>query len=106
MPTVGTVKNIPGKLETPDEGYRSYGIEMMFKWLLVQRLNLSSSLTIFKSEFRDGKEGDYDNKTDGNGTGSNTSSGNVPAQNCRPSRKKETAPRAAKTRLKVDKVFL
>jgi putative alpha-1,2-mannosidase len=23
MPTVGTVKNIPGKLETPDEGYRS-----------------------------------------------------------------------------------
>ena len=32
---------------------------MMFKWLLVQRLNLSSSLTIFKSEFRDGKEGDY-----------------------------------------------
>ena len=33
---------------------RSYGIEMMFKWLLVQRLNLSSSLTIFKSEFRDG----------------------------------------------------
>ena len=38
---------------------RSYGIEMMFKWLLVQRLNLSSSLTIFKSEFRDGKEGDY-----------------------------------------------
>lgn len=37
---------------------------------------------------------------------SNTSSGNVPAQNCRPSRKKETAPRAAKTRLKVDKVIV
>ena len=53
-----------------------------------------------------GKKGDDDNKTDGNGTGSNTSSGNVPAQNCRPSRKKETAPRAAKTRLKVDKVIV
>lgn len=23
MPTVGTIKNVPGKLETPDEGYRS-----------------------------------------------------------------------------------
>lgn len=30
---------------------RSYGVEVMFKWLLVQRLNLSSSLTVFKSEF-------------------------------------------------------
>ncbi len=38
---------------------RSYGVEVMFKWLLVQRLNLSSSLTVFKSEFRNGNEGDY-----------------------------------------------
>ena len=47
-----------------------------------------------------------DNKANGNGTGSNTSSGSVPAQNCRASRKKETAPRAEKTRLKVDKVIV
>ncbi|WP_270653989.1 IS66 family transposase, partial [Phocaeicola plebeius] len=60
-----------------------------------------------KSEYDgSGKKGDDDNKTDDNGTGSNTSSGNVSAQNCRPSRKKETAPRAAKTRLKVDKVIV
>ncbi|WP_308770004.1 TonB-dependent receptor [uncultured Bacteroides sp.] len=38
---------------------RSYGAELMFKWLLTQRLNLSSSLTIFKSEFKDGKQGSY-----------------------------------------------
>mgnify|MGYP002457361227 FL=1 len=35
---------------------RSYGLELMFRWLLRQKLNLSSSLTLFKSEFR--KEGE------------------------------------------------
>lgn len=38
---------------------RSYGGELMFKWLLTQKLNLSSSLTIFKSEFKDGEQGSY-----------------------------------------------
>lgn len=38
---------------------RSYGVEIMFKWLLRQKLNLSSSVTIFKSEFRDGMTGHY-----------------------------------------------
>lgn len=38
---------------------RSYGAELMFKWLLTQKLNLSSSLTIFKSEFKDGEQGSY-----------------------------------------------
>lgn len=38
---------------------RSYGAELMFKWLLTQKMNLSSSLTIFKSEFKDGKQGSY-----------------------------------------------
>lgn len=38
---------------------RSYGVELMFKWLLAQKLNLSSSLTIFKSEFKDGEQGGY-----------------------------------------------
>lgn len=37
----------------------SYGAELMFKWLLTQKLNLSSSLTIFKSEFKDGEQGSY-----------------------------------------------
>ena len=35
---------------------RSYGLELMLRWLLRQKLNLSSSLTLFKSEFR--KEGE------------------------------------------------
>ena len=38
---------------------RSYGVELMFKWLLTQKLNLSSSLTIFKSEFKDGDQVSY-----------------------------------------------
>lgn len=38
---------------------RSYGVEVMFKWLLVQRLNLSSSLTVFKSEFRKNNQDTY-----------------------------------------------
>lgn len=38
---------------------RSYGVELMFKWLLTQKLNLSSSLTIFKSEFKDGDQRSY-----------------------------------------------
>lgn len=38
---------------------RSYGVELMFKWLLTQKLNISSSLTIFKSEFKDGEQGSY-----------------------------------------------
>lgn len=38
---------------------RSYGAELMFKWLLTQKMNLSSSLTIFKSEFKDGEQGSY-----------------------------------------------
>lgn len=73
---------------------------------LLDNRNIDKS-AMEKSEYDgSGKKGDDDNKTDGNVTGSNTSSGNVPVQDCRPSRKKETAPRAAKTRLKVDKVIV
>lgn len=73
---------------------------------LLNNRNIDKS-AMEKSEYDgSGKKGDDDNKTDDNGTGSNTSSGNVSAQNCSPSRKKETAPRAAKTRLKVDKVIV
>lgn len=38
---------------------RSYGVEMMFKWLLTQKLNLSASLTVFKSEFKAGEDEKY-----------------------------------------------
>ena len=38
---------------------RSYGVEMMFKWLLAKKLNLSSSLTLFRIEFRADGEGAY-----------------------------------------------
>lgn len=52
----GTIGNEVLSSEAKD---RSYGVELMFKWLLTQKLNLSSSLTIFKSEFKDGEQGSY-----------------------------------------------
>ncbi len=52
----GTIGN--EALSSQAKGH-SYGAELMFKWLLTQKLNLSSSLTIFKSEFKDGKQGSY-----------------------------------------------
>ena len=52
----GTIGNEP--LSSKAKGC-SYGVELMFKWLLTQKLNLSSSLTIFKSEFKDGEQGSY-----------------------------------------------
>lgn len=44
---------------TPAAKGRSYGVEMMFKWLLTQKLNLSASLTAFKSEFKAGEDEKY-----------------------------------------------
>lgn len=60
-----------------------------------------------KSEY-DGSDKDEEdnNKSDGNGSGGNISSDNATAQNNKPSRSKETAPRAGKTKLKVDKVVV
>ena len=54
----------------------------------------------------DGSDRNDDDKADGNGSGGDTSPDNAPAHNGRPSRRKETAPRAEKTRLKVDKVVV
>lgn len=45
-------------LRSDAEG-RSYGVEMMFKWLVAQKLNLSSSLTLFKSEFKSKENESY-----------------------------------------------
>lgn len=38
---------------------RSYGIELMAKWIIAKRLNLSSSLTLYKSKYRNNKESQY-----------------------------------------------
>lgn len=40
---------------------RSYGVELLFKWLIAQKLNLASSITLFKSEYRTNKESEYIN---------------------------------------------
>ena len=92
------------RLQLEDSRKHRFGRTSEQRRLLNNR-NIDKS-AMEKSEY-DGsdKKGD-DDKSDGNETGSNTSSGNIPAQDCRPSRKKETAPRAEKTRLKVDKVVV
>ena len=73
---------------------------------LLNNRNLDKS-AIDRSEY-DGsdKKKDNDDKGDGNETGGNVSSDNAPVQSNKPSRRKETAPRAGKTRLKVDKVVV
>lgn len=50
---------VGNELLVSDAEGRSYGVEMMFKWLLAKKLNLSSSLTIFKSEFKAVADGGY-----------------------------------------------
>ena len=93
------------RLQLEDSRKHRFGRTSEQRRLLNNR-NIDKS-AMEKSEY-DGsdKKGDDDNKANGNGTGSNTSSGNVSAQNSKPSRRKETAPRAEKTRLKVDKVVV
>lgn len=50
---------IGNELLVSDAEGRSYGVEIMFKWLLAKKLNLSSSLTFFRSEFKPAKDNDY-----------------------------------------------
>ena len=38
---------------------RAYGAEILMKWLIAKKLNLSSSFTLFKSEYRNNKESEY-----------------------------------------------
>lgn len=52
----GVIGNEP--LTSTAQG-RSYGAEILAKWLIAKKLNLASSLTIFKSEYRKDKESDY-----------------------------------------------
>ena len=38
---------------------RSYGAELLLKWLIAKKLNLASSFTLFKSEYRNNKDSEY-----------------------------------------------
>ena len=50
---------VGNELLLSDAEGRSYGVELMFKWLLAKKLNLSSSVSVFKSEFKSAKDGVY-----------------------------------------------
>ena len=93
------------RLQLEDSRKHRFGRTSEQRRLLKNR-NLDRS-AMEKSEY-DGSDKDEkdNNKSDGNEAGGNISSDNATAQNNKPSRRKETAPRAGKTRLKVDKVVV
>ncbi len=93
------------RLQLEDSRKHRFGRTSEQRRLLNNR-NLDKS-ALHKSEYDGSDRKDDDNdKADGNETGSSTISGSTPAQNSQPSRRKETAPRAVKTKLKVDKVVV
>ena len=93
------------RLQLEDSRKHRFGRTSEQRKLLNNR-NLDKS-ALHKSEYDGSDRKDDDNdKADGNETGSSTISGSTPAQNSQPSRRKETAPRAVKTKLKVDKVVV
>lgn len=93
------------RLQLEDSRKHRFGRTSEQRELLNNR-NLDKS-ALHKSEYDGSDRKDDDNdKADGNETGSSTISGSTPAQSSQPSRRKETAPRAVKTKLKVDKVVV
>ena len=93
------------RLQLEDSRKHRFGRTSEQRKLLNNR-NLDKS-ALHKSEYDGSDRKDDDNdKADGNETGSSTISGSTPAQSSQPSRRKETAPRAVKTKLKVDKVVV
>lgn len=50
---------IGNELLTSTAQGRSYGAEILVKWLIAKKLNLASSFTLFKSEYRNNKESEY-----------------------------------------------
>lgn len=50
---------IGNELLTSTAQGRSYGTELLIKWFVAKKLNLSSSLTLFKSEYRNDKDSRY-----------------------------------------------
>lgn len=92
------------RLQLEDSRKHRFGRTSEQRRLLNNR-NIDKS-AMEKSEYDGSDKEDDGNNADGSETGNNTSSNNVPAHNVRPSRKKENAPRAEKSRLKVDKVVV
>ena len=50
---------IGNELLTSTAQGRSYGAELLLKWQIAKKLNLASSFTLFKSEYRTDKESEY-----------------------------------------------
>lgn len=50
---------IGNELLTSTAQGRSYGAEILVKWLIAKKLNLASSFTLFNSEYRNNKESEY-----------------------------------------------
>ena len=50
---------IGNELLTSTAQGRSYGAELLLNWLIAKKLNLASSFTLFKSEYRNNKESEY-----------------------------------------------
>ncbi|MDY3266081.1 MAG: IS66 family transposase [Phocaeicola sp.] len=97
------ISNLRLKLE--DSRKHRFGRTSEQRRLLNNR-NIDKS-AMDKSEYDGSDKKDSDNNTNGKETGSDTSSnGSQSVQNNKSSRKKETAPRAEKTKLKVDKIVI
>lgn len=93
------------RLQLEDSRKHRFGRTSEQRKLLNNRNPDKSAL--HESEYDGSDKKDDDNsKADGNETGSSATSDSMPAQNSKPSRRKETAPRAGKTKLKVDKVVV
>ena len=92
------------RLQLEDSRKHRFGHTSEQRRLLNNR-NIDKS-AMDRSEYDGSDRNDDDNKANGNEDGGNVSSDNAPVQSNKPSRRKETAPRAGKTRLKVDKVVV
>ncbi len=93
------------RLQLEDSRKHRFGRTSEQRKLLNNRNPDKSAL--HESEYDGSDKKDDDNsKAGGNETGSSATSDSMPAQNSKSSRRKETAPRAGKTKLKVDKVVV
>lgn len=50
---------IGNELLTPTAQGRSFGVELLARWIIARKLNVASSLTFFKSEYRNDKNSPY-----------------------------------------------
>lgn len=50
---------IGNELLTSTAQGRSYGMEVLLRWLIAKKLNLASSFTLFNSEYRNNKQSEY-----------------------------------------------